>query len=209
LTEIINKNFSKRPVSYRAGRWGFDERQKQILANFGYLADSSVTPKVNWQKNIGKPDGKGGPDFRMDSARPHIIKGRLVEVPMTILFTGVFNKENSKLSKKFLLMPDSFIKKVINRLFFRQKWLRIFSSSKLKDWKRILRSARKNNLPALVFMIHSSELMPGGSPYAKKEEDVELIYKKMEEMFYYFSKNELEGTSLGQFAMSYLSKDKL
>ena len=189
LTDIISQKFNKLPVSFRAGRWGFDERVAKHLKSLGYKVDCSVTPKINWQKTIGDPQKNGGPDFRFHSVYPHTFEG-ITEIPMTILFTGIFKKENTRLAKLFLSLPESFIKKVLNKLFFRQRWLRIFDSSSAKDWKLIYKSAVKNNLPVMEFMIHSSELMVGGSPYSKTEQQLENIYTQLEEMFKYFkSKN--------------------
>ncbi len=54
----------------------------------------------------------------------------------------------------------------------------------------------------MEFMIHSSELMPGASPYAKIDNDIENIYKQIELMFKYFKKKKVEGVSLSDFALS-------
>ncbi len=145
LTNAIQENFKKKPTSYRAGRWGFDYRQASMLNDLGYIVDCSITPKVNWKKSLGKGDGKGGPDFRNQSVKPYYFENGLLEVPMTILFTGIFNKEDGLLKEKFLYMDDGLIKKIINRLFFRQKWLRVFPNSSEKDWKKIYKSAKKIN----------------------------------------------------------------
>jgi len=203
LTEIIEKNFGRRPTSYRAGRWGFDGRQAGLLSELGYLADSSITPKINWSKESGRSERVGGPDFRLAPLGPHRLASGLLEVPMTILFTGLIKKEKSAWSKKFLAMPGGWPKKIINRLFFRQKWLRIFANSTLRDWEQIYRSAILNGLPALVFMIHSSELMPGGSPYARDEKAVEHVYGQLEQIFGLYKKYGLKGSGLSDFARNY------
>lgn len=200
LTDLITKECDRAPTSYRAGRWGFDRRQAEILSKLGYLVDCSVTPKVDWRKNKGKI--QGGPDFRLKPIYPEYVNG-LLEVPMTIVFTGLFKKEGGIMEKTFLSLPDDFVKKVMNKLLFKQKWLRIFSNCKKDDWQKIYKSAVKNNLPVLEFMIHSSELMPGGSPYAKDEKAVEFIYYQLEEMFKYFKQRQVEGISLSEFAQSF------
>ena len=191
LTDIIKEKFNKQPLSFRAGRWGFDKKVSEKIRELGYKVDCSVTPKVNWQKTVGNPTKNGGPDFRLSSVYPHDIDN-VLEVPMTILFTGLLKKENTRIAQFFLKLPDSFFKKVLNKLFFKQKWLRIFSNSKLKDWKLIHKSAQRNNLPVLEFMIHSSELMVSGSPYSKTEEQLDHIYEQLESMFKYFKDKKLE-----------------
>ena len=106
---------------------------------------------------------------------------------------------DTSLSNFFLGLPDSFFKKVINKLFFGQKWLRVFPNSKMKDWQRIYESAKKNNLPVMEFMIHSSELMPGGSPYAKDHQSVEFVYQQIEDLFKFLKKQGLQGRTLSEF----------
>jgi hypothetical protein len=205
LTKTIADRVGVRPASYRAGRWGFDDRQAAILSGLGYRVDCSVTPKVDWRNNFGDLDSAGGPDFRACSAYPYFLNGQLLEVPMTILFTGVFKQERSLAGKIFLKMPSGFISHAVNRLFFRKTWLRIFPGSNLNDWQRIYRSADANKLPMVQFMIHSSELMPGGSPYSRSESDVEHIFTQLEEMFKYFKDLGLEGATLSQFAKEFKS----
>lgn len=208
LTQGIINNFGIRPKSFRAGRWGFDKRVASELIRQNYIVDSSVTPKISWQNTKGDPDGSGGPDYRFFPAGPYFLdpqdisaKGHssLLEIPMTVLFTGLFKKENNIFGKLVLQLPESFLKKVINRLLVRLKWLRVFHNSTKSDFKRIYKSAQKNDLPFVQFMIHSSELMPGGSPYAKNEEEIERTYKQLETMFAYFKEQGLKGSTLSEF----------
>lgn len=203
LTAAIEEKFSAKPVSYRAGRWGFDQRQAEILAKSGYAADCSVTPKISWKNTSGLPGGKGGPDFRFSHAMPYYAGENLLEVPMTILFTGIIKSEKSVFAKFFLSLPESFLKKVLNKIFFRQKWLRIFPESREKDWIDIYKSAESNKLPCLEFMIHSSELMPGGSPYAKDRKAVEFIYGRLDEMFKFLKQKNINGAALSRFAENF------
>jgi hypothetical protein len=48
---------------------------------------------------------------------------------------------------------------------------------------RILDVAVSQNRPYVEFMIHSSELMPGGSPYFPSIESVEKLYRDLNELF--------------------------
>lgn len=198
LTNLITERVGRTPTSYRAGRFGFDDRQAKILAGLGYVADCSVTPKVSWQK-LDKW-GSRGPDFRSASVWPYRLADSLWEIPLTILLTGPIRKEDLALVKKFLLMNDGLIKKILNKLFFQLKWLRIFPNSNSSAWSKILKSARDNNLPVVEFIIHSSELWPGTSPYAKDAAAVEKIYQELERMFALFKREGLSGVTLSQFA---------
>ena len=46
-------------------------------------------------------------------------------------------------------------------------------------------------LPYIMFMIHSSELMPGGSPYFKTEKAIRDLNNALEEMFGYLRKKQI------------------
>jgi peptidoglycan/xylan/chitin deacetylase (PgdA/CDA1 family) len=199
LTEVIEKNFGRRPRSYRAGRFGLDERQVGLLEELGYLVDCSVTPKISWQSY-------GGPDFRRAAVVPRFLREEggkfpLIEAPVTILHTGFLRGEDGALARLSARLPDNLPKKILNRLLFRRKWLRIFRDSKAADWVALLRSAEENHLPVMEFMIHSSELMAGCSPYAKTEDEVEFIFHQLEALFAVFQKRGLVGVTLSQFAL--------
>lgn len=209
LTEALSKNFGQTPTSFRAGRWGINGVLLKLLVEQHYLVDASITPKVSWDKHRGQTSASGGPDFRQAPSQPYypdyqniLASGSadILEVPMTILYTGLFKNEKNILAKNFASWPDGLLKKIANRILFRQKWLRIFHNSKKSDWQNIYRSALANNLPILQFMIHSSELMPGASPYAKTEAAVDFIYQQLEEMFKFFTANNLSGKTLTSFA---------
>lgn len=212
LTQTIIKNFGQPPESYRAGRFGFDGRTVNYLRRLGYLADCSVTPKISWKKTLGLKGGPGGPDFRRAGVEPYLLSAEdicragqsgLLEVPVSIIYTGSLIKENSFLSGRFTYLGDGLVKNILNKILFKKKWLRIFQSSKIGDWPAIYQAAVRNKLPVLEFMIHSSELMPGGSPYAKNKAEIENIYYQLEEMFKIYKNRQAAGVTLSAFAKNY------
>ena len=50
------------------------------------------------------------------------------------------------------------------------------------------------------FMIHSSELMPGGNSTFRTNDSIEALYKDLEELFSYIKIMGYEGISLSSFA---------
>lgn len=176
LTDVIGQSIGRRPTSYRAGRWGFDLRQAALLAEFGYVVDSSITPSLSWRKTEGLHGGPGGPDFSREQAAPHMLNKAILEVPMTVLSPG------------FLRRP---------------RWLRIFANTKRAQLASVLHTAKKKGFPA-VFMIHSSELVPAGSPYVKDVAALEAVYTRIEDLFIFCKQEEILGVSMTAFAEEYL-----
>jgi len=177
LTEKISSSFGRVPTSFRAGRWGFNGEVLKQIESLGYLVDCSVTPKIDWRR-LGGPNFKRAPVVPYNPLHEDVRmegESKVLELPMTILTIGIFRK----------------------------KWLRIFPASTKEDWVSIYARAKKLKLPYLQFMIHSSELMEGGSPVSKTKERTEHVWEQLEIMFAYFKRKDLKPETLTSFATSY------
>ena len=61
-------------------------------------------------------------------------------------------------------------------------WLRPSISSN-EEIELLLNEAQKRNTDYIEFMMHSSEFMPGGSPYFKDKEAIESLFHNLEMLF--------------------------
>jgi hypothetical protein len=208
LTEGITESFGRAPRSFRAARWGLGASMVGALARQGYLVDCSVTPKTSWAGTQNGPFS-GGPDYRRAPARPYRLSGadvcrpgdsELLEVPMTVLYTGPLMVEGSRAARWFSLLPETPVKRLLDRAVFRTKWLRISPASRRGDWRAIHRAASRSGIEVLEFMIHSSELLPGGSPLTPTERDAKTVFRCLEEMFGEYRALGVESCTLGELA---------
>jgi hypothetical protein len=215
LTERIADAFGEPPRNFRAARWGLNGTMVAALAEAGYTADCSVTPKISWRDQKGLPGGPGGPDYRCAPVEPFEVasedvcrtgRSGLLEVPMTIIYTGPLVREKGALASWLSRQPENILKKVLNRLWFRRKWLRVMPDSRVSDWKNICESAARNGLSVLEFMVHSSELAVGGSPLTKTAGEVEFVYHHLEEMFRYLRTRGVSSGTLSQCAREHFQK---
>ena len=69
LTELFERSFGFRPVSFRAGRYGIGKHTGRILMELGYAVDSSVTPHIRWKD----PFVPNAPDFSTLPEQPYTI----------------------------------------------------------------------------------------------------------------------------------------
>jgi len=208
LTSRLEKAIGTAPRSFRAARWGLNGSMVRALEACGYLVDCSVTPGISWHRERGLTGGTGGPDFRSAPLRPYPLSvdnvccpgdTDILEVPPTILCTGALSHGDSPLARRFSRLSDSLLKRLLNRLVFRRRWLRISRTSGLRDWGQILLAARRDGLDLLQFMIHSSELMAGTSPLTRSEEETGVVWAKLEEMLRFFGEEELSGCTLLEY----------
>jgi len=206
LTDDIATRFGLPPRSFRAARWGFSASMVDALARQGYRIDCSVTPKTSWV------DAGDGPDYRRAPSGPYRLSRQdvclpgdssLLEVPMTVLYTGPMVREGSRAAQRFSLLPESLVKRLLDRIVFRTKWLRISPASRRGDWRAIHRAAARGGMEVLAFMIHSSELAPGTSPLTPTERDAEAVFRRLEEMFGDYRSLGVQGCTLGSLAGEY------
>jgi hypothetical protein len=206
LTRQIEQSFGKRPSSFRSGRFGFDDKVAKILVDNGYLVDSSITPHTSWTINKGMPGGNGGPDFKDFTSFPFTYQfdnGSLLEIPLTILPTKFPLNANQSLAKAYFKQVDNnLVLRGFRKLFFTNQplWLRPYLHMTDELFQDIINEGFKINLPYLVMMFHSSELMPGCSKYRKDEESVEKLFDLLEKLFLFIEKKQISSVSLTEAA---------
>lgn len=173
MTTLLKNRFGIDVISHRAGRWAMNAQYFRLLEKYGYKIDCSVTPLVSWKSHLGET-GKPGTDYTDANKNISYMTENILEVPMSI----------RKINKSYGLS----IKGILKKLFFNQPtWMRP-SSESLETLKRLADYIYdEKDTDYLEFMIHSSEFMPGGSPYFKTKEDVEALYKKLENLFEHLS----------------------
>lgn len=202
LTDQIGTSFGKRPASFRSGRYGFSDAVARILAANEYLVDSSVTPYMSWKSFSGIPGGEGGPDFIDKRPVPYNYEydgKKLVEIPVTILPTRFPLTLDNWLSRAYFRHKDkNFFFKVLRELFFRHQpyWLRPAPWMTVDMLGDVLKEAVSLNLPYLVMMFHSSELMPGCSVFRSDKESVDNLYETLEQFFIMLDYNNIPSVKL-------------
>ena len=85
-------------------------------------------------------------------------------------------------------------------VFGRYQWIRPnqYSSLNIKEMKKVIDLCNNDN-HCIMFMIHSSELMPGGSPTFKSEQDIERLYSIIESIFKYVKDSGYIGMTLRDY----------
>lgn len=204
MTRLLEDRFGRRIVSHRAGRWAFDARYADMLLDEGYLVDCSVTPGVDWSAMPGDPAGSGGSDYTSFPDRPYwlaspdISKGSsagLLEVPMTVLPSGLFRRW------PWAYRLPHHLRRIVRRISPERRWLcpvPLLEKHNLGAMLQLARRARDESPPHLEFMLHSSELMPGGSPMFRGAAQVDRLYESLEILFEELARS-CRGMTLAEF----------
>lgn len=209
LTSQVETSFGAPPSSFRSGRYGFDKNLARILSENGYIVDSSVTPYISWSIHKGIPGGKGGPDFINRTAYPYVYSfdnGSLIEIPVTILPTRFpMNISNTIAKRYFGSVDKSFLLKVPRKFLYSNQplWLRPLLWMNIGLFGELLQEAIKIELPYIVMMFHSSELMPGCSIYRPDKESIEKLYELLEQFFILLHNKNIDSVTLSGAAKNF------
>ncbi|RMD91402.1 MAG: hypothetical protein D6813_07700 [Calditrichaeota bacterium] len=198
LTESIVEQLGVTPISYRAGKYGFDTSSIPVLEALNYQVDSSVVPLRNNRREHEVTFGNV-------SLNPYYLNpdnvekpgnSSILEVPITVDFT---KKLPAFLKTVYPNLPDIGIRRFLKLVGgIELVWLRP-SYASLNHMKKMVETVLSNGTVFLNMMFHSSELMPGASPYNKTEEDVENFLNKIKELYLYVaSRREIQSITLSQ-----------
>jgi len=163
LTGTIESCLGVRPVTYRAGRNGFDGGSLPILERLGYRVDTSVDPLFNERRKggmifAGAPLVPYHPDYA-DVRRPGA--SRILEVPISAAAMPPLPRP---LERLYAALPPIPWRGALKRAGLRAVWLRP-SYSTVADMRDLAFRLGARGVPCLNVVFHSSELLAGGSPY--------------------------------------------
>ncbi len=164
------------PISFRGGRYSTGTAIQTWLREHGFVADASILPYTNWVDD-------GAPDYHNRDPQPCRLPGTspLWELPLSLAFTrrpfGFWNRVLSTAEKP----PLRYLRLVgiMQKLgVFRKSWLN-FENPFWDGMRGLIRALCRDHVPYLCFTVHSSSLLPGGSPYATCPADVDRIFARL------------------------------
>ncbi len=190
LTERIERRFGKRPTSFRAGRYGASGATIGILAEQGYLVDSSVTPFQDHSRD-------GGPDFTGARWTPYRVgmedilqpaaPGRLWEIPVSIGYTTPNFEAADRRRRWALQSPWKQLRAVgvLDRLGLARRVKFCPEQAGTSDLCRLADAYAANRAPVMVMMLHSSSLTAGTSPYCRDEAGLDRLLETLDNTLRY------------------------
>jgi len=209
LFDRIQESFGVTPLSFKAGRWGLDASHASTLGALGVRVDTSVCPGINWSKSRGWK--KGGPDFSNARLEPYYLSyddilrasshPTVLEVPQTILPIDRWSGQIKTVASISLRYPKT--NKIAKALGSRFVWFRPYPWTSVETLKMVADYVIERCMPVLQLTFHSSELLPGGSPYFKDEASVELLFDRIRQIFVHVRNRGVKSSSLSDYYSAY------
>ena len=202
----ISRAFGVEPKTYRAGRYGLDGFGVKLLREYGYVADSSVTPMLDWSNDVVA--GVPGPDFRtaplgVYELSEHSIctpgSSGVLEVPLSVGYPWAPPRPVFDLLKT--RRPEDLVVRAAAKLLgLRKTWFRPFMH--VPEWQ-VRATAQwllRRGIGFLNMMFHSSELIPN-QQYCPTPAATDAFFKRIDIMIVMAQELGCDGgTTLLEFA---------
>jgi hypothetical protein len=185
LHETIVRSLGVTPVSFRAGRAGFNDSVAVALRDLGYRVDSSVVPFSDLAA-YGGPNFESAPyvpyRFKADRTLEFHPEGELLEVQQTVGFLQRDFRSRFATRQRFARGAWRRAKllgllDVLKRLNLRKLTP---EETSLPDMIALAETCLVEGYPVLHMALHSSALLPGFNPFAPTRERVEEILTRID-----------------------------
>lgn len=190
LTEAITRAFGRRPLAYKAGRYGIGAHSAGILASLGYRIDTSVVPYTSFTH-------LGGPDFSAFDEHPFWFEAdgaELLELPVTTGFCGLLREHGQRLYPLAQrgLGARAHLGAVLARSRVLERIRLSPEGASAADLKRVVRQMAAGGCQVYCLTYHSPSLAPGHTPYVRSAADLATFMRTIE-AFCEFFRDELGG----------------
>jgi hypothetical protein len=187
LVAAIEENIGVRPLTFRAGRFGFAASTVPALSRNGLNVDSSVTPLVTWEAYDDGPSFLEAPlnIYRFDPEdplRPGGPDSAMLEVPISIGATRFAPDTWPRLAR---LRQNRVVRALrLNGIASRLNLLRwVIMSPETNSAADMIRASRQlvdGGATHLHMFMHSNSLAPGMGPFASTEGEVDQLLGRID-----------------------------
>lgn len=175
LTGAIASAFGRRPVMFRAGRYGIGPHSLSLLASEGYRVDTSMRSGYDYSR-------EGGPDFTAIGNRGFWTgEGDLAELPLTTVYTGAARAGGVGLYGALGHVPRA--RGVASRLGLLSRVALTPEEMPLDLALEAIRVAAGEGTRMLLFSYHSPSAAPGYTPYVRDAAELRAFHAWWEGAF--------------------------
>ena len=174
LTSKLEQVFGTHPYSYRAGRWGVNAQHLKVLTDLGYRVDSSVRPFYKDQafSYESAPTRPYWPSS-IDALALADECGGILEIPATNGYNFSNFELLDQIRTKLSIAPMNRLHLI--GMLWRIGLMRQISvtpeGTNASDVCRCIDACIKRGDQIITMFFHSSDLLPGSTPYVRTEAD--------------------------------------
>lgn len=185
LTEAVAETLGVRPVIYKAGRYGLDIGREAMLADLGYLIDTSVVPNRSFAGSGGGPDFFGYPEQPFWTSAEH----RLLYLPVSQSLVGPLRSLAAGRRGRVVFGPALsalHLPGILARMHLLERIMLTPEGTSVSEMCRLADAQRRAGAKVFMLSLHSPSFMPGGTPYAANQAEVAALLGRIEGFLEHF-----------------------
>jgi hypothetical protein len=168
LTNTITESFGRRPVVYRAGRYGVGPNTARTLAELGFKLDVSVRATFDYSS-------ERGPDFSDVEPLPYRLgDGPLLEVPLSAVYLGLLRRAGPSLFRMASMFPHG--RGVLARSGLLNRVSLTPEAYPLREALQAIEQMLDDGVQLFSISFHSPSCVPGHTPFVRDEADLARFY---------------------------------
>ncbi len=181
LSQRIEEVFGKRPVAYKAGRYGIGPNTASILEELRFDIDLSYCPPVDYR-------GDGGPDYSRAHAQPFWFgsKRKLLEIPVTGAFVGWTGSMGKRVYEIATLFDKLRARGILSKIGAVDRLMLSPEGFYLHEHKKLASHLYSMGVRTFTWSFHSTSVVPGVTPYVANDNELELFLESFRRFFDYF-----------------------
>lgn len=184
LTEQIEIAFGKRPLIYKAGRYGIGPKSFAILEALGYQVDISPMPPFDYRRQQGPDFSRRGNQPRWEGPR-----GTVLSIPNTGSFVGWLARPSLAWIGDIALSPAARqlrISGILARLGLLERIALSPEGYTLAELCRLVRFCMGAGQRLFMLCLHSPSVAPGHTPYVRDEAEQAALLTKLDRFLGWF-----------------------
>lgn len=191
VRRMITERLGRAPTAYRAGRYGIGPNTYRILAEEGFVCDTSVRVLFDYSR-------EGGPDFRKASLHPSRVgpDGAIVELPLTTMLVGRLKGHGRGIFGMSERVP--LVRSVLAKSGLAQRIPLTPEGIPADKACAAIDAALDMGLRLLNFSFHSPSLAIGHTPYVRDAEDLRAFYRWWDTVFAHCHRHGVTPASLDE-----------
>ncbi len=190
LRDAIRDRFAMTPVFYRAGRYGLGADTATLLAELGFLCDTSVRSGFDYRAGHG-------PDYRNASLHPWWVRtgaGAVLEMPVTTVFGGMLGQAGQPVYHR-IARNGTHAGAALARLGIVERIALTPEGIPAERACKAIDIAVDLRLPVLNLSFHSPSLQPGNTPYVRSQADLDQFYRWWDVVLDHLARRGVEPTT--------------
>ncbi|WP_298395608.1 polysaccharide deacetylase family protein [Sphingobium sp.] len=191
LCRRIEERFGRRPIAYRAGRYGIGRNSGRLLEEAGFRLDSSVRSRFDYSHQYG-------PDFHGLPQNPYWAgpTRSLVELPLSTAFVGLLRGGGERLYRAAQAMGP--LAGALSRARMLSRVPLTPEGVPAHEAIAAIDALIEEGVRLLNFSFHSPTLAPGHTPYVRDEADRTAFYGWWDRILNHLAMRGVDAASLDQ-----------